>query len=278
MLYLRRIKMGLSVATNLASLFVAQQLNNNADQITLISQEISSNKMHLSGADAAIASQLGAQQSSYGAVLKNLSAGTALLNTATTALTAQQTVLAQMSDLATQASSNLLNASQRAALGAQFTALQAQLDTNAKAGGMFGSNLVGTGATSITLQTGINSGDTTVLSAAASDSTTLAVDSATVDLTTAAKAQAAMTAITAAVATVSTNQSTMATQLTGLKGQAETTAATRSNITAELSTLQDANIPELSSELTKLQTQAQITTQMLGITNSISQNVINLIK
>jgi flagellin len=143
---------------------------------------------------------------------------------------------------------------------------------------MFGSNLVGTGATSITLQTGINSGDTTVLSAAASDSTTLAVDSATVDLTTAAKAQAAMTAITAAVATVSTNQSTMATQLTGLKGQAETTAATRSNITAELSTLQDANIPELSSELTKLQTQAQITTQMLGITNSISQNVINLIK
>lgn len=270
----------LSLNTNVASLFGAMMLNRNSAEIAKVSQQISSGKRILTASDdpagMGVLSTLKAQESSYNAVQKNLSAGSALLKTAETSLKGQQGILLQMKDLATQASSALLSVSQRAALISQFGELKTQLDNTVNTANLFGQNLTGTAGANVVIQSGINSGDTKTITATKSDAATLALTaSALTDPTTSA---AAMTSLDAAVATVSTNQATIGTQLTGLTKMGEAAKENQLNLQSAISSIEDADIPALSAQLAQLQVKQQLQTNMLALTNAMPNSILQLIR
>ena len=272
----------ISLNSNTVSSFIARNLNQNAADLQKVTQQISSGKRILSAADDAagtgILSSLKNQNASSRAVDKNLSAGTSLLGVADKALGTQQKILSSMRDLATQASSELLSTEQRAAIQSSFTELQTQLDSTVSNAKMFGKNLLNATATDVKIQSGINSGDTYNLKAAKSDAATLGVDAATIDLTDVTKASAAMTAIDTASGTVGTNQSTIGTMMNGMRQIGENNKTFQTNLTDAISRIEDADIPELSSQLTQLQSKQQLLSSTLGISNGMPQYLLSLIR
>lgn len=272
----------ISINSNSMASLIAQNLNANTEAMNNIANQITTGKRINSAVDdpagIGIVSSLNAQSASYGAVQKNLSAGVSLLKVASSSLDSQQGILKQMSDLATQASNGTLTTGQRAALGSTFTQLQSQLDNTVKNANLFGQNLTSSTAASVNIQDGIKAGDTFTLATAKSDSATLGVDSATIDLTTIAKAQSAITAIQTAVDTVSTNQSNLGAQQTGLQSLIEQTKNIQTNLTSSISSIQDADIPALSTQLSSLQAKQQLMTQSLGVVNQFPQYLLGLIK
>jgi flagellin len=271
----------LTINTNVPALFAAQQLNNINARMQDLSMHISAGKRILNASDDPAGmgqlSLLKAQFASFGAVQKNLSAGQSLLNVASASLNTQQEIMTQMKDLATQASSNLLSANDRAALGASFTQLQAQLDDTVNKATLFGQNLTSSAAASVDIQSGINAGDKTTINTAKSDATTLGIG-ATIDLTSAVKAQAAMTALDTAVGTVSTNQATIGAQQNLLKSASKYIDVVSSNMKAAISSIEDLNIAEASTQLTLLQTQQQLATSILGIINQMPSQALALLR
>ena len=272
----------LSVNTNISSLIGAQNLNNTQNQISLLTQQISTGKRILSAADdpagVGILSTLKSQDASYTAVQKNLAAGTSLLKVAETSLGTQQGILKQMKDLATQASSQLLSSDQRTALQSQFGELQKQMDSIVNKASLFGQNLTGASSANVSVQSGINSGDTYSLTSVKSDGATLGIDSGTIDLTDTTKAAAAMAAIDTAVGTVAGYQSTIGTQLTGMQTMTDAVKNTQLNVQSSISSIEDADVASLSTQLAQLQTKQQLQTQALSITNQLPQSVLSLFR
>jgi flagellin len=272
----------LSLNSNTLASSIARNLNDNATQLQKVSAQISSGKRILSASDdpagMAILSSLKMQQSSYNAVTKNISAGQSLLSVADGALDSQQSIITQMKDLATQASSSLLSADQRTALQSSFAELQKQLDNTANSAKLFGQNLIGAAAASVDIQTGINSGDTRTIATAKSDGATLNIDAATIDLTDATKAAAAMTALDTASATVGTNQAIIGSQISGLKKTAENVSTTQLSLKSSISSIEDADVAELSNQLSLLQSRQQLMSSTLGIVNQFPQYLLSLIR
>jgi len=273
--------MALSINSNTLAMQIARNLNDNATQLQKISSQIASGKRIQTAADdpaaSGILSSLKMQASSYSSVLKNITSGTSVLEVSDAALQSQQAILQQMKDLATQGASSTLTAGQRAALQSSFVELQGQLTSVAENAKIFGVNLIGSSATAVTLQTGINAGDTRTLSTAKSDAVTLAVDAASIDLSDAASASSAMTALDLASETVGTNQSIIGTQMTGLNATSENVKTTQGALAKSMSKIEDADIPELSSQLALLQSKQQLSSSMLGLVNSFPQYLLSLL-
>lgn len=225
-----------------------------------------------------ILSNLHAQDASYNAAKKNIGAGLSLLKTAGSSLENQQKILTQMKELATTAASDLLSVAQRDALKSQFGELQKQLDNTVKSASLFGQNLTSSTAANVTIQSGINAGDTFTITAAKSDAVTLGADAASIDLDDSAAAQAAMTAIDDAISTVAESQSTLGTQETGLTKMLEVAESTQTNLKSSISVMEDADIPELTAQLAQLQTKQQMALQMLTISNQVPQYLLSLLR
>lgn len=270
----------LSINTNVPSMAGAVGLNRNSDEIEKVTKQISTGKRITSAKDdpagTGILSSLKTQDMSYGAVLKNLSAGQSLLRTSETALNGQQAILQQMKDLSTQASSDLLSDDQRGALAAQFDELKLQLDNVVNTATLFGQNLTGKNASGINIQSGIWAGDFKRINAVQSDAATLGL--ADVNINDAAGATTAMQAIDTATSTVASNQSTIGTQLTGLAKMEEYSKENQNNLKTSMSRIEDADIAELSGHLSQLQAKQQLSSQSLQITNQMPNYVLQLMR
>jgi flagellin len=272
----------LSINSNPLASQVARDVNNISARMQETALRLSTGKRIITAKDdpagIGILSNLKSQYASYGAVEKNLSAGQSLLDTAASSLSNQQIILNKMKDVATQGASDLLSADQRTALQSTFTELQKQLDDTVNKATIFGQNLTGASAANVNIQSGINAGDTTAITAVQSDGATLGVDAATIDLTDSASAALAMTAIDAAVGTVATNAATLGAQMQGFDAIAETTKSVKGNLEKSMSRIEDVDVAEESSKLQLLQAQQQISTSMLSLINQLPSYALQLLR
>ena len=272
----------LSVNTNIASMFAANDFNQTSLRLDKVTSQLASGKRIMSAADdpagIGILSTMRGQRSSYEAVMKNIDSGLSLLNVSSTSLSGQQDLLTQMKGLATEASSDLLTADQRTAVQSQFAELQTQLDNVVNEANLFGQNLTGTAAADVDIQVGLTATSKYTLTAGVSDAATLAVDAGTIDLTDSATSTAAMTAIEDAIGTVAVAQSTIGTQETGLGSLRRISENTSDNIKQAMSRIEDADMPALAIELSQLQTKMQLQTQMMSITNQMPQILLQLLR
>jgi flagellin len=270
----------LSINSNISSTRGATLLNAISQQLDKSAQRIASGKRILTAADdpagMGIVSTLRANHRSYEAVQKNITAGKSLLEVAGSALNSQQGVMQQMRELAVQAASGTLTADQRTALNETFTQLKAQLNETVNSATIFGQNLTGTAAADVAIQSGINAGDTFTVTAAKSDTTTLGLDA--IDLTSTANASAAMTALDTSIATVAGNQATIGAQQNRLDRMAENSKTVQDNLEASISRIEDVDIAAETARMQQLQAKMQLSTAMLGITNSIPSYILALMR
>lgn len=256
--------------------------NENADAIARVAEQISSGKRILKLSDdpagAGVLSTLKIQSRSLDGIKKNLSAGASILEVSDKALQVQQTLLSDMRELAIRAKSELLSTQQRTDLQKSFSELQNQLDSTISKAKLFGSSLLDSSATDIVIQTGFNSGEKYTLKATKSDSTTLGIGSASIDLSSTTNAQAAMDAIEKASSAVSANQGSIGTMLIGIRKTEENNKIMSSSIQSSISKIEDADIAELTSKLSMLQSKQQLISSTISITNSLPQYLLNLIK
>jgi flagellin len=269
-----------SINSNPSSTKTATLLNSISEQLTQSAQRVASGKRILTAADdpagMGIVSGMKAQYSSYNAVQKNLSAGLSLLEVASSSLGNQQEIMKQMKELATQAASGTLSASDRTALNETFTQLRTQLNESVNNATIFGQNLTGTSGAAVTIQAGINAGNTFTISAARSDTTTLGL--ASLDLTTTGNATTAMTAIDTAVGTVSSNQSIIGAQQNGLTKLAENAKTVQNNLETSISRIEDVDMAAETAKLQQLQAKMQLTTAMMSITNQMPSYILQLLR
>lgn len=272
----------ISINSNPLAARLATSLNELNKELQATANRVSTGKRVITAADdpaaMGILSTLKAEQSSYTAVQKNLSAGMSLLDVASSSLQNQQGILGQMKELATSAASGTLTTEQRSALQETFSQLQQQLDDTVDNANLFGQNLTGSTAATVDIQSGINSGSTYTLQTAQSDGATLGVDAASIDLSDATAAKAAMDAIETAVNTVATNQSVIGAQQNGLKELAKNTSSVQNNLAESIGRIEDVDIAAETTKLQQLQTKMQLSTAMLGIINQFPSYALQLLR
>lgn len=266
-----------SLAIRVANSFsqINQALENTSLQIAT-GKRINSAKDDPAGLAQAVS--LKSQFSSYNVVRNNLTFGTSLLESAGSALMNVQDNLKEMRDLAVQAASGALSTDQRAALQTQFAEYQAQIDQTVDNASLFGQNLVGSTAADVDIQSGINAGNTTTVTSAASDTTTLGVDTGSIDLSDVTAASDAITAIDLAISSVATNQATFGAQLNRFEIMDNNVGTMMENLDASRSRIEDADIPALTTQLQQLQTKSQLSVAMLGLVNSLPQQFLGLLR
>lgn len=274
--------MPISIASNSYASAISNVLNKVTQDLNDTSLRISTGKRILSAADdpagIAIAARLNSDNSAYGVVKKNISAGLSIIDVSSKALETTTSLIDQMKKLALEASSDTLSTEQRSAIQSTFAELQGQLDDVSSNATIFGKNLLGTGAASVTIQSGINAGDTTTINVAQSDTATLGIDTATIDLTDATNAAAAITALDTALTTVGTNQSTLGAQQSGFNARISNIDKLRENLEAAAERIEGADLAEETKKLSLLQTQQQLAIQTLSIANSFPQAALQLLR
>ncbi len=274
--------MSISVNSNSLAYGISRNLAKINQELKDTSERIATGKRILSAKDdpagIGILSGMKAQYASYNAVEKNLASGQSLLDVSAGALKNQAELLTKMKDIATQAASNLISADQRTALQNTFTEMQSQLDTIVNRASIFGQNLVSATAANVTVQSGINSGDTTTINAISSDAATLGVDSGTIDLTDSTNASAALTALDAAIATVAGNQSIIGAQQSGFDSLVAGAGSAKTGLEKAMARIEDADIAQESTKLQLLQAQQQLGIQALGIVNQMPSYALQLLR
>ena len=129
-------------------------------------------------------------------------------------------------------------------------------------------------ASTINLQTGSNSGDTLPVSLVAMTAAGLGVTG----LNVSTDAAGALTAIDTALDTVSTQRANMGAYINRLEFTIDNLTTNATNLSAANSRIQDANMAEASSEMTKQNVLVQAGVAMLAQANQSPQNVLSLLR
>ena len=272
----------ITLNSNIASYRSNDNMNSIQRLLEQSSARLSSGKRILSAKDdpagIGIVSTMKAQAMSFASVSKNISAGISLLETSETALKSQTNILQEMRSLAVQASSGTLSSDQREALQKTFSEFQTQLDESVKGAGIFGQNLVSDAAADVSIQSGINAGNTTTLTSAKSDAATLSVASGDIDLGDMTKSSASITALDTAIAKVSENRSILGAQLNGLETMDKNNNQVLINLNSTISRIEDVDVAAETANLNLLQTRMQFAVGMAGVINSMPQMALGLLR
>lgn len=274
--------MSITVSSNSYASSIANVLNKVTKDLNETSLRISTGKRILTAADdpagISMAAKLNSDNSAYGVVKKNISSGLSLIEVSSKALETTTSLIDQMKKLAVEASSDTLSTEQRAAVQSTFLELQGQLDDVVDNATLFGKNLIGSAAASVDIQSGISAGNSTTINVAQSDTATLGIDAATIDLTDVAGASAAITALDTALTTVGTNQSILGSQQSGFNARISNIDKLRENLEAAATRIEGADLAEETKKLSLLQTQQQLAIQTLSIANSFPQAALQLLR
>jgi len=191
---------GASSAANLSQL--------RTRQVTTIEQMATGQRITRAGIDpagAAIVAELDTAAASQRAAIRNANDGMSVLETAESAASSSVDALQRIRELAVQASSGTLNDDQRALIQREVDELVEQMDAQADATEFNGVKLADGSRASIDVQTGTGSDDQTAVDLV--DLRTGSLGLGTLDLTSAAGAQAALDSVDGALDQVNAGRS-----------------------------------------------------------------------
>ena len=211
--------------------------------------------------------------------IRNANDGISLSQTAEGALGEAQNMLQRIRELAVQAANGTYQNSDRANLQTEVAALQAQL-TNIVTATKFNGNTLfsatSTG-TSFSIQTGINSGDTTSIAIGGLDSVAAAY-ATTVLVDTVTNASAAITASDTALTQVANVRANLGANQNRLDAAVNVLTANVTNLSEARSRIEDTDFSVESTNLAKAQILSQASTAMLAQANQSQQSVLRLLQ
>ena len=179
--------MPLSINTNIASLTAQRAMYNSNSALETSFERLSTGKRINSAADdaagLAIGKDLESRVNGLNQAVRNVNDGISMVQIAEGAMDEVTTILQRMRDLAVQASNGSLSSTEQGYLDAEHAKLAETLGKVIDQSQFNGTDLVSdTKATSITLQTGADSADTTAISFSKMTEVSLGVDAAAIDL------------------------------------------------------------------------------------------------
>lgn len=274
--------MSLTVNTNSASLNALTQLGQANRNLASSFSKLSSGLRITSAADdaagLAVAENLDAQTRSARQAVRNTNDGISLIQTAEGSAEAVQNMVKRMRELAVQSASETLQDTERSYINDEFSTLAAEIDRIAAVTEFNGIQLSNTN-TSLDVQVGFNNTTNDRISITLGDlqSSTLGIDTGTINVASAASAQAALVSLDTALDSINSYradfgaaQNRLETSLTNLETFIENAESAESRI-------RDADFAFETAELSRNQIIQQAGVSVLAQANSITQGALRLI-
>ncbi len=275
--------MSLFIQTNVASMVAQSHLSQTQMALTSNFQKLSSGFRINSAADDAaglgISKSMNAQVRSLSVAERNASDGISMAQTADGAAEQIHSILTRMRELAVQGANGTLSTADSTNLNTEFQANIAEIDRITAVTAFNGKNLLGTSATSVTFQVGINNvaaADRLTVAFGGADSTSLAVNSSAVD--TVANARTAIGAIDTAIGTLSTLREGWGSAINRLSSTVSNLQSMNSNLSASLSRIRDVDIASETAAMSRNQVLSQAGAAVLSQANQAPQLALSLLR
>jgi len=205
---------------------------------------------------------------------RNAQDGISLAQTAEGALNEVSNNLVRMRELAVQASNGTLSADDRAVLDTEFQALDDEINRIAGAAEFNNISLLNT-TSAVSIQVGLDSGDTIDIDRQDVQSATLGIDSLAVDTT--GNAGTALSAIDTAIDSVNTARGELGASINRLSSTYRSIQATREGLSAAESRIRDVDVATETSDLTRNTILQQAAVSVLSQANVQPQLALSLI-
>jgi flagellin len=271
--------MGLRVNTNVAALTSQRNLGAVTGRLQGNFSRLSSGLRIATAADDAaglgISERMRAQVRSFTVASRNAQDGVSLVQTAEGALQEVSNNLNRMRELAVQSSNGTLTTADRATLDTEFQALVTEIDRVATQTTFNGVNLLDGSTTSLSVQVGVNSGETIGLSLADSSSTGLSLGS--LDVTSASNSSSALASIDTAIGTVASSRGTLGAAQNRLSSAISSILNTRENLSAAESRIRDVDVAIETADLTRNSILQQAAVSVLAQANTQPQLALSLL-
>lgn len=270
--------MGLRVNTNLFAQTAQRNLSAVSERLGGNFARLSSGLRIASAADDAaglgISERMRSQIRGLGQAGRNAQDGISLAQTAEGALNEVSNNLVRMRELAVQASNGTLSDDDRAVLDSEFQALDTEIDRIATST-EFNDIALLDNTSAISIQVGLDSGDTIDIDAQDIQSTALGIDSLAVDSST--NAGTALAAIDTAIDSVNTARGELGASVNRLNSTYRSIQTTREGLSAAESRIRDVDVAQETSDLTRNSILQQAAVSVLSQANVQPQLALSLI-
>jgi flagellin len=267
------------INNNIAALNTYNRLAANQTGTSKSLEKLSSGlRINRAGDDAAglaISEKMRSQIRGLGQASRNAQDGISLIQTAEGALSETHSILQRMNELATQASNGTLGTTDRNAIQSEITQLNDEVDRISTSTKFNGTALLSATST-VTLQIGYENNQTLDIALTQVDAASLTIN--TVDVTSAASAQAAMTDIQAAIDAVSTQRANLGAYQNRLEHTINNLSTASENMSAAESRIRDVDMASEMMNFTKNNILTQAATAMLAQANQQPQGVLQLLR
>jgi len=287
----------LTAGSSNASSGILSSLSSNQSLTNNIQLQLSTNKKILDPAQQGVVTRLSSQVTSYAASHNNIAKAQNVLNVASTGLKSIAKLLTQMQDLANKAADATMTPADAAKLQQTFHHLLDQITSTANASKVDGKGLLNAGATDMSIQTGLTSGDTTSIAGvdstavslidapasietyvAGGPNTTAAGVSGVLDISTGNNAKAAVDALQKALDTVSTSQSSIAADQLALQTVDEQDMSISQNLQNTIDTIQKPDAAQLQMDLQAANNQQSMNYYLINQINQQAQSVLTIFR
>ena len=266
----------MTTITNIDSLRAMSGLNQANAKIAQASERISTGfRINRASDDVGgmlVANELKTQIGSFNAVLKNVSQASAITETIDSALSEIVDILGYMREAAVAAESSSLTSSERDAYQDEIDAYITTINTIATNATWNGTSLM-TSASTMAIQTGVSSGDTTTLIFNEISSDILSIDSLSVSTT--AAAGTSVDAIDDALDTVNTYQAYIGSMSNVMDAQYNVANSTIINYSAAYGTIMNADYAAETAKLAAAQIQRDAAAAMMIQGNELNRAFVD---
>ena len=273
--------MGLRVNTNIASLNAQRHMANVTNRIQGNYSRLASGLRIASAADdaagLAISERMRSQIRSFSVAARNAQDGLSLAQTAEGALGEVSNILSRMRELAMQSSNGTLSNNDRATIDAEFDELKAEINRIATETEFNGTALLEGTNTAITVQVGIDAGETIQLAMVDVQTGATGLNIAGLDSALQANAVTALGAIDTALDTVNGARGTLGAGQNRLSSTLRSILNVRENLSAAESRIRDVDVASETADLTKNSIMQQAATSVLAQANAQPQLALSLL-
>lgn len=268
----------MTTITNIDSLRALAGLTKANQTISQASQRLSTGLRVNSAADdvagLAVANDLKTQIGSYNAVLTNLAQGSAVTQTIDSALTQIVDILGYMRVAAVSSESSTVTSTEAAAYQDAIDAYVTAIDTISTNATWNGTSLMSTAST-MDIQTGVNSGDSTTISFDKITSSSTSLDIASLDVTNTTDAATAVDSIDAALAVVNTYQTYIGAMSNVMDSQYTVATDTVTNFSAAYGNIMNADYAAETAKLAAAQIQRDGAAAMMLQSTDLDRSLVD---
>ena len=269
----------LAIKSNIMAVNAARHLGNSYDSLASSVERLSSglriNSAKDDAAGMAVRELMRADISVLEQGNRNAQDGISMLQTMEGAMAVIDDNLIRMKELSEQAATGSYSNAQRTIMNAEFGQMASEIDRIAG-----DTKFNGIAMLNNTNSVAIHVGSSTTISVAGSDLTTstLGVDTGTLDISTAAGAATALTALTTAITTKDTARAKFGYSMNRLESTTSILGIQIENLQASESRISDVDVATEMANMTKNQVLTQAGVSMLSQANGMPQMALSLLR